>query len=160
MKKEIDYKLEYYDNGELKEKDIKIFFTSQKVTRDYGNLLEKIESITKLEAARKNIVDDIGYAMVDDKLNHKEKREKIKALNDDLKIKTDNVVNFGEGIKVEAEKINDERFDILTRLLRDNKIEDEDLLSFEFWDEKVDPASANAFLRSAVNKDYDSKKKL
>jgi len=153
MKKELDYELVYFEKGKEKIKNVKIVFSSQKVQRDYGEWLSKSAQIVQLNEERKVLIDDFGTLMVNKELSFSDKRIKMKELKDKISLKNKEIVDSrGEDLLVS-------RFEIAKKLLDDNGIEDEELLDYNFWYEKVEPYVSNEFLQLAIYKDHDLKKK-
>lgn len=142
--KVFDFELEYFEKGELKKDLLKIRFVSRKNTRDYEDMMKTIyevksiwddisDKITEVAAAEANGEDTELLEMELDQLN-----EDILIYNDDRNIK--------------------KRFEIIKRILEDNGITDEKYLSFEFWDENVEPSIELDFVVGCMFKDNDKKK--
>ena len=143
--KVFDFELEYFEKGELKKDLLKIRFVSRKNTRDYEDMMKTIyevksiwddisDKITELAAAETSGEDTELLQMELDQLN-----EDILIYNDERNIK--------------------KRFEIIKRILEDNGITDEKYLSFEFWDENVEPSTELDFVVGCMFKDEDGKKK-
>ena len=152
MRKEIKHTINYRDAGEDKSIELIIDFISNRVMKDYAKL-------TVIAEQAKNANDrmsDLNTLITQVEL----KQEK------DFEIKKDEYIEeLDDCIKVIMEFENngyfEKRFDLLKRILIDNKQGgNELLLSSKFWDENVDPTELINFLSVAVYKDVDIKKKV
>jgi hypothetical protein len=149
MSKEIIYKLKYRDGGERKFIDIKIDFVSNYVIREYNNLISSTTDVKIKWDKVMDITNEIEKLRTDKPEGYKVKVESLRK----------DVVSISDEImKHQPEGLLDKRFDIIKVILDDNGIKDESLLSFEFWDRKVEPQDIMEFLTFAVYKDIDKKK--
>jgi len=154
MRKEIDFNVEYIVKGKELSKKVKIKFSSQKVQRDYGDWLAKAAEFQEINLNRKKALDEIGSIIINKDISMKDKKEQITVLNTEKDNEEKRMRAIG------SENFIKDRFDIVKRLLEDNGVEDEELLSYKFWDEKVDTNVQNEFLTRCIFKDHDLKKNL
>ena len=152
MRKEIKHTICYRDAGEDKSIVLTIDFISNRVMKDYS----KLTTIAEQAKNANDRMSDLNTLITQVEL----KQEK------DFEIKRDEYIEeLDDCIKVIMEFENngyfEKRFDLLKRILIDNKQGgNELLLSPEFWDENVDPTELINFLSVAVYKDVDIKKKV
>lgn len=144
MRKKIDYKLEYRESGEVKYFDLAIDFVSNRVIKEFSDLVLMGGEAEKAY----NRISDIYTILAAEKLT----KEEIDLLKVEIKACDNKILEFNENGYFEK------RFNVLKRLLVDNGYKDEMILSFDFWDEKVDPINIIEFLYAAVYKDIEKKK--
>lgn len=147
MRKKISYLLEYREDGEHKEIDIEIDFISNRVIKDYSDLILLAGEVEKAH----NRISDIYTILASEKLTDKE--------IEDYKKEEENCL--ATILKFNDNGYFEKRFEILKRILIDNGYKnDKKLMSFDFWDESVDPFNLLEFMSKSVYKDIDNKKKL
>jgi len=155
MRKEIEITIPYVKRGEELEKAVKISFISNRVLSDYNKIVEQFNGILNLHVEKKEKVEEMAWILTDKEVPIKDKRAKIAPLKE-------RVVNIKKEIKAKDDKaLFSDRFNIIKRILDDNGITDSDLLSYKFWNEKVEPSLVWTFLSQAAMKDisWDGKKK-
>lgn len=144
MRKKIDYKLEYRENGEQKVKMLTVDFVSNWIIKKFSDLI-----LLGGEAEQAYIrISDIHTELAGEELTD----EKIDLLKQEIEQCNNKILEFNENGYFEK------RYEILKRLLIDNGYNDEKLLSFEFWDQCVDPVNIMEFMYEAVYKDVQKKK--
>ena len=143
--KVLNFELEYFEKGELKKDILNIRFVSRKVTRDYDELMRTIYQVKDIWDEISDKVTEIAAAEVDGK--------ETSQLNEELEFLNESILAY------DNDKTLKKRFEIIKRILEDNGIKDEKYLSFEFWDENIEPDTELNFLMGCVFKDSDSKKK-
>lgn len=151
MRKEVSFKLDYRKNGVDGIIDIKVDFISNRVTKEYSEIMSLA---TQAEQAN-NRISDLYTLSSACEVNKEDGWEKqLKDYQNELNDCTDVILSFNDNNYLKN------RHDVLQRILIDNKYgDDEMLMSQEFWDEDVEPASLILFLSTVVFKDFDSKKK-
>lgn len=155
MRKEITVKIPYFEKGKELEKDVKISFISNRVVRDYNQVMKRLnESLSyygQINEANKAVADIIAskdIKLMDKRNLAKPYGEEIKELKRKIK-------------EADEDSILSDRFEIIKRILEDNDIKDPDLLLMKFWDDKTEASTSWSFLTQAVMKDTptDSKGK-
>jgi len=146
MRKKIEYVLEYREEGEQKETTINIDFVSNRVLRDFSNLLVLSE---KAQSAYDRI-SDINTIIAGEEITEDE----IKKYREESENCLKQIMEFNENGYFEK------RSEILSRLLVDNGYKnDRMLMNNDFWEECVEPSDLMGFMTKAVYKDTDQKKK-
>lgn len=147
MRKEIIVKIPYYEKGQELEKEVKIFFVSNRVLRDYNVIMKRLNESLGYYGELKKLDEEIGYIVASRDIKLLEKRaaakpfvEEIKAVK--KKIKADN-----------EEELLKDRFDIIKRILTDNECKDKSLFDISFWDNKTEVSTSWGFLTQAAMKD-------
>lgn len=144
--KKIDYVLPCRSaNGKPFSKDITIDFTSQGMRKEYFAIDTDINSIKTLYNDYKLKVAELEAA----KLANAETAECNKIRNGIEKIERDIE-------KIASIDFFMRRYNLIVSILKANGVEDEQLLSFELWNNNVDPDVIGDFLNVAINKDITS----
>ena len=147
MRKEIEIKVPYFEKGKDLEKKVKVSFISSRVLRDYTTIMQRLNiSMTyykQLDDLNKKVADIIA----DKRIKLLNKRAKVKPFLDEMdevkkKIKESN-----------EQELLEENFMLIKRVLDDNECKDQDLLTYEFWDNKTEPATSWGFITQAAMKD-------
>lgn len=147
MRKKITHILTFRDEGDEKTIEIDIDFVSNRVLKDYSELIVMAE---KAEQAH-NRISDISTIVAGEELTA-EKKESLQVESADC-VKT--IMKFNDNGYFQK------RFEILKRLLVDNgHKENEKLMNFDFWENCVEPAEQLKFMMLAIYKDVDEKKKV
>jgi len=147
MRTKRNYTIEYREEGEHKEVEIEIDFISNRVMKDFSDLIV----MGNVAEAAYNRISDINSILAGEKLTEEQKeqykQESVRCV--------DKVMEFNDnGYFVK-------RFEILKRILIDNGYKnDEKLMSLDFWENCVDPKDQLKFMTLAIYKDVDQKKKL
>jgi len=147
MRKKVDYKLEYREEGESKEITISIDFVSNRVLKLFSEL---VVLGSKVDTARDRM-SDIYSIKAGEKLSDEEKGK----LDNELEDLKKQILEFNDNGYFE------QREEILRRLLIDNGYKNNELLmSPEFWDECIEPGDLLIFMFQVIYKDVDMKKKV
>ena len=149
MRKVLKDKIQYFDDGEPKYIDYSIVFVSNRVNREFTELLDRINKLRQVKKEYDDCLAEFGAVINERKEGYKdelksiiEKKEKLEA---DMNDKCDKA-------------ILSERFEVVKRLLKDNGNKDDRLYDYSFWDEKVEPSEIMSLLYKAVYKDIDGSK--
>lgn len=146
MRKKINYTIEYREEGEDKEIVIAIDFISNRVLKDFSNLVVLADEAQKAH----NRISDISTIIAGEDLPD-DKREKLKTESKEC---IDKIMEFNDNGYFEK------RFEILQRILIDNGYkEDNKIMSFDFWEDCVEPSEYLKFMTLAIYKDVENKKK-
>ncbi|MCP4761424.1 MAG: hypothetical protein GY870_06555 [archaeon] len=150
MGKEINFELEFIENGKKGKIDIPISFISRGVIKDYEKIRDEKDKLRNklLE------VEECNYLIVDYK---KEKPENWKKGIKELNVKVDDIMKEIRSFNFNS--LIDEEMKIIYMILKDNLIDNEKLFDRNFWDYCVDPPVILDFVQEAVYKDIDLKKK-
>lgn len=154
MGKEIIYKIEYReDDGESKEINLKIDFISNGIIKRYNKLLSEMEFIRALWEKVQGLNAEISAYRLERPEGYS---EKIKEIDTEIKLMIKEINSFGSDEHLK------ERVDLISTILRQNKIENQLLSDVDFWENRVEPSVIIDFLQTAVLKDIDQtrKKKL
>lgn len=146
-KKDLDYKLPYYDRGVPYLKSIKISFVSNKVLRMYNELSQTLVKLDDINKKKQLINQELAEIIVDSKTPIKERMMQAKEKKAEEK-----------DLLMELKDLNDayvfdERWKIIKRVLDDNGIDDEQLNDKDFWDEKTEAETPWSFLTKCIMKD-------
>jgi hypothetical protein len=150
MSKEINYILEYRENGEKKNIEIKIDFISRGISRDF-------ESLNKKQNELRKKWDDVleNEYLISDLKKEKPEGYKIKIKELDLLNETlqKEILGFNKDEFIEQQHY------LIQSILKDNGIKNQMLLSSDFWERKVDVQDMMTFIVAVIYKDIDLKKK-
>ncbi len=163
----------YFENGVDKEKKFTVSRISRKVIKEYTEIIlhltEMRDQAVKLANKardRKRQIDNIvsnASDLIGKKITVKESREagskakeKIVVLDKEIK------VIEAEIKELEERDIAAECMTVVSRILKDNGIEDPQMIDVDFWEECTEEADLWQFLSSVVYKDVQeqSKKKV
>lgn len=147
MRKKINYTIEYREEGEQKEVELEIDFISNRVMKDFSDLIllgnEAEEAYGR--------ISDINTTMAGEELADEEKEE----LKKESARCVEKIMEFNDNGYFEK------RFEILKRILVDNGYKNDDkMMSLDFWENCVEPRDQLKFMTLAIYKDVDQKKKL
>lgn len=150
MIKKITYELNYRIKGEKKIKKIDIDFIPNQRHEDWGKLQAEIYEVSAKWNHIKALQEEVLLLLKEKDKNNieaiKEFKTEIEKLTNDLNYLRDS-------------KIIERRFNLIKDILIDNGYSgDSELMSFEFWNNCVEPTSINEFLQEAISKDIDKKK--
>ena len=151
MAKEIEYTFHYRDGKERGELNVKVDFIPNKRISEFNELMMLVGDITT-KWERIGDLQSINAALETEKNDNWKKerdknREEIKKLSADItSYKSSDILKM--------------RYELIKKILLNNGIADEKYLTFEFWDECIDPAEIMEFLVKAINKDIETKKKV
>ena len=152
MRKEIIHTLPYREDGERKEKRIKISFISYRMLREYS---ENQLIALRANAAHNRMVlieEEMAIASREKLDGYK---DVIKKFNIEHKECLDVILEFNDN------NFFSDRFELIKRILTDNGYKNDlILMDDDFWDSKVDPYDFADFLDKAINKDSNDKKKI
>ncbi len=154
-RKIVDVIIPYFEKGEEKTKEFVVKFISRRVIKEYSEIMSHLMALRALSADRQKYVQEMGYAITD-KTTIEKRREELKKFKD----KKDEVDDKIE--QLSKRDIAAETLGIVSRILEDNGIEDDDLKLIDFWEEHTEETDLWHFLNSVVYKDVaktDSKKK-
>jgi hypothetical protein len=149
MSKVLDYIIEIRDRGEKIPVAVKIDFVSNWCVREYNDIFSQATEVQKDWDDINNYTSEISALKIEKPEGYK---EQIADLQSKLKAATTRIITVGNS------DILSRRFTLIKRLLVDNGINDERLLSDKVWDEQIDPAQAVEFLAICIYKDIDKKK--
>jgi hypothetical protein len=145
MKPIENFKITYYEKGKEKQKEFVIKFASNRVRNDFNELMNDSNKV-------KNSWDEAQEILTDNAVLKLEKPEGWKKKTEENKEKYEEIVK-----SINAFGDNDffkRRFKIIKKLLIQNGHEDqEDFMSFDFWNEKVDPDELVRQLSKVIYKD-------
>jgi len=148
-RREIEYNLDYFENGEIKTEILKINFVSNRCRREYNEILNGAYDVQRK-------FDDINYKTANIAALKKEKpkdfKKQIAELEKEITLLIIGIQEYGDT------QLLEKRFEIVKKILEQNNIKDEKFHSFKFWDENVDPSDLIDFLDLCVFKDIDKKK--
>jgi hypothetical protein len=148
LSKEIIYNLKYRDRGIKKIFPIKIDFISSWVSTKFSEIMRDSQKTKKLWDEISDCNTRIGSYGPDEKDKIDIEFEKIKKLNTEILTFNSDENNFLQ-----------KRFELIKEILESNGISDKQILTYEFWDRKVDPVIIIDFLITVCLKDIDLKKK-
>lgn len=150
MRKVLEFKLEYREEGEEKSIAIKIDFVSYRILNDFGE--------NEALATRANYANN-QMAMLEEEIAIAKAEEE-----DEIAAELQEAYNehFNFIMSFNDNGFFDTRFGILKKLLIDNGYKDhEKLMSRDFWENSVDPFTMAEFMRTSIYKDTgDNKKKV
>ena len=132
------------DNGVDDYKLVVIDFIPNSVRRDF---LDINETITQVQ------LDSIKIQELQIELSQSEDNKEQKRIIKDINELANKIKNVGKS------DFFKKRFKLIEKILIKNRVEDSDLLDFEWWDECVEPSEIVDFLNKAVSKDNDTGKK-
>ena len=141
-------KIEYYEDGEVKELNYSIVFVSNRINREFTELLSKVNKLRQLKKQYDDCISECGIVIAEHKEGYKKELKELTTKKDILEKKMADKCD---------EKILEQRFDLVTRLLKDNGNKEEKFYSYEFWDEHVEPYEMMSLLSKAIYKDVNSK---
>lgn len=148
-RKEITLEVPYFEKGEEKTKLVKIKYVSYSIQNRYSDILNTINSATKLAEQERSILREIGALISVKKLPLRETRAKIKDLNEQKeKVHTQLLA-----LEPKTGDTYNKLIQITKDLLEMNGNEDEELSSTIFWEDKVEAEEIWSFLLKAVSKD-------
>ena len=143
----LKHNINYFENGQQKEISIGIVFVSNRVNRDYLEMVEEIVQFkTDYDLLQKKM-ENCSSVLIDKAEGWEDRIKDIENDVYELKLK---MADYSSG------SILEKRFDLITRLLKDNGVKDERLYNYEFWDENIEPDEAMKLLTLAVNKDKNT----
>ena len=151
MREKIKYDLPYRIDGEQKTRKIEIDFISNRITKDYSEILGG--AIVVKEAFDR--MSDINTLIAEQKtLKEKGWKDEVKKLEDEYNEMHEQILEYSEN------DFFDRRYDILRRVMIDNGYkDDEQLMNFRFWDESVALEDLIDFMNTVIYKDIKDKKK-
>lgn len=145
MKEVIKYDLEYRVDGDKHFKHLEIDFVPDGRRKEFNKQLSIADDVR----SKWDRISDIQTLLVGEK-----DKEKIRKLKDEEKACCDYIMSFSDMDVIKM------RFDIIKKVLvKNGYANDKDLMSFEWWDNNVDPYDINELLRLCVFKDIDKKKR-
>lgn len=145
MKEIVKYDLEYRVDGEKQFKYLEIDFVPDGRRKEFNKQLSIADEVRR----KWDRISDIQTLLVNEK-----DKEKIRELKDEEKACSDYILSFNDMDIIRM------RFDILRKVLvKNGYADDKDLMSFEWWDDNVDPYDINELLRLCVFKDINKKKR-
>ena len=149
-RREIEYDLDYFEDGIIKTETLKINFVSNRCRREYNEIISGAYEV-------QNLFDNINYKTANISALKKEKpkdyKKNISDIEKEILIFVSKIEKYGET------QILQKRYEIVKKILEQNNITDEKFFNFEFWDENVDPSDIINFLDKCIFKDIDTKKK-
>ena len=148
MKKILNYDLEYVEKGEEKIKVLSIKLVSQRVQREFGEIMDIIRG-AELNFEKVNLLSIEISSLKELKIDGY--KEKIKDIKKDVEKLTEEMKEIG------SDEYYKNRFKTVKRILVDNGYEDDPICNYEFWDEKITPSVFIEFLMRCYNKDMDTK---
>ena len=150
MKKVIDYSLEYFDKGEEVTKKVKIKFVSNRVQREYNELMSEVARVQDCYLEMQKIKSEMVAIRLKKDKDYKrviaEKQERDSELKEEIN-ETDSKGFFKK------------RYELIKRILIDNGYGEDKVSTYEFWDESIEPSMLMDFLTTAVFKDVVETKK-
>ena len=147
MRKKVDLNLEYREEGEVKNIKISIDFISNRVVKEFSQLITEATTVSRAHSR----IQDIQEIISKEKLT----RQEMKDLKSEIKNLNNSILEFNNNDYFSRRKL------LLDRILIDNGYKNNEMLmSDDFWEENVDPNDLMNFMYDAVYKDIDSKKKV
>ena len=144
LKKKILFDLEYRIEGTKQFKHLEIDFVPNFCRKEFNRHMSMADLVRK----KWDRISDIETLLV----NEKDKDER-----QDLKDEQKACIDFIEGFS--EMDVLQERFKIIEKILvKNGYAEDEELMSFTWWDENVEPSDINKFIELCIWKDVDKKK--
>ena len=156
MRKEVEIKIPYVEKGKELEKTVKVKFVSNKVTRDFNEIMTRLNKSFGYYAEIKKLNQKIADIVADKKIHILRKRAEAKPYVSQIAEIKKQIKNSDEQLLL------DDRIKLIKIILEDNECQDPELMTVKFWDEKTEPTQSWDFLTKAVMKDQkkeDSKKK-
>jgi len=152
MSKKIEYELNCRIKGKKLIKKIEIDFIPNQRHEDFAKIQSEIIDVQRKWNHIKALQEEVSLLLNDKENNTIE----------NIKIFKDKIEKVSEEIKqISGTRILERRFKLVKNILIDNGYGDEaDLMSWDFWNNSVEPATINEFLEIAVYKDIDTKKKV
>ena len=153
----VPFLLRWFDGSKLQSKNINIQFCSMYIDREYPKIIHAAASVLAYSRRITENREEIAKLKADKPEGYK---EKIELYNKDIEEKTLFIINTaGEGTDADICK---KRYELVKELLQSNGVTDEEILSYEFWDKKVNATTAWDLLELATTKDTPKtqKKKL
>lgn len=152
-RKSVDIFLPYTDKGETKNKVVKISFLSNRMIREFNalnqDMIELLALYSEYEEVNRKILD--VFKALNRKI--KERKGEYEELNAE-KIRLEELINAKA-----TEDFFKRKIDFIIGVLVKNGCSDKEILTFEFWDESVEPADITVFLKTVMSKDADPQKK-
>jgi len=150
MIKKVEYELNYRIKGKKLLKKLEIDFIPHQRHNDWAKLQAEIYEVGSKWNHIRLLQEEVSLLL---KEKNKDNLEAIKKFQDEVHALNEDLNSLKDS------KIIERRFKLLKDILIDNGYsEDSELMSFEFWNNNVEPASINEFLNIAINKDLDKKK--
>ncbi len=150
MGKEIKYKLKYRENGEDKITNIKLDFFSIGIARDIDELSAKQFDVSEKWKTLIGMGQKMVQLKADKPDGYKEEVKALKSESDDLKIE---IVSYGNDVYLS------DQYELIQKILKDNKVTDGVLMNKDFWENCVDVEEIGNFLHAVSHKDDYLKKK-
>ena len=145
MSNELEYTLNYREDGKKKQHTFKIDFVSMRCRKQYEEVINYAFEIQK----KLNRVNELSEE--NSKLGIIKDREKIKDNKSKITFLLESIDRDDAIDKLLK------RFEILKKILIDNQ-EDEKFLEYDFWDDCTEPSDIINFLNECYVKDNPKKK--
>lgn len=136
--------LRYFENGEEKTDKLKISFISNRVIREYNEIMKDVSFVSETWGKLQDLNNDVAKLRIDKPENYKLQIAEKKTKADDL---------VKEISKYTESDFFDRRMALIQRILSDNKYSGK--YSNRFFDEQVNPGEFTRFLSDCVFKDFD-----
>jgi len=163
LRNEIDVELNYWNaQGKKGVKNLHIAFISQAIYDEYTKVIEDTNTIVRLTAEIENKQKETGYIIAQrSKIALNEEtgeyevvgKKHIKDTIADLKQLKDEIEKTTEKVNGLSSTIRQRQLSLIHKILVRNGIEDEELLSTEWWMNSVDMTDVVVFLHVACTKD-------
>lgn len=151
MKPTESFSIIYYVKGVEKVKEFTISFVSNYVTREYNALMRDANKVKDQWDNMQNILTENAQLKLEKPEGWK---EKVSENEKEYLSYTNAIIEVGES------NFFDRRFDLIKTILIDNGYEnDQELMTFDFWDRQVDPNEINRILMKIVYKDLTGSQK-
>jgi hypothetical protein len=144
MKKTYKDTIKYYENGKEKELPVSIAFVSNRASREYTELMSDIDTFRKKSEEHQRLLSESGTIIAEHKDGYKDELKKNEAKRAKIKEELAEYQNCD---------IFNNRVKLITMILRQNGINDEKMMSFDFWDECVESYEMMKFLIGCMCKD-------
>lgn len=151
-RKTIEIFLPYNEKGETKQKCFNIGFISNRMDREYREMTGKVFEVRRLSVSLNNCIKKQAE-IVTSKVKVKERLQMFKALKEDQEQIEAKIESLG------TEDFFSDRVALAIKIIEANGIKDDEVMTQDFWDEKVLPGDFVEFLDAVISKDYTEKKK-
>lgn len=147
MRKEIEIKVPYFQKGKDLEKKVKVSFISNRVLRDYNSIMTRLNVSMSYYKQLDDLNKKIADIIADKRIKLLNKRSKAKPFVDEITTVKEKIKESNEN------QLLEDRFMLIKRILEDNECMDDDLLSYDFWDNQTEAITSWGFLTQACMKD-------
>ena len=150
----VPFLLRWFDGSKLQSKNINIQFCSMYIDREYPKIIHAAASVLAYSRRINENREEIKKLRDEKPEGYK---ASIEAYNEDTDKMTQLIISTaGEGTDNDICK---KRYELVKELLQTNGVTDEEILTFDFWDKKVNATTAWDLLELATSKDSQKTQK-